>query len=83
MRPPECAICGNDFEPGEKGGVLHFKKRFSDYVWERKMKRINGVGHPPFADWFCEKHFSRAKQLLSLTINKAMKILREEEEEKK
>ncbi len=83
MRPPECVICGNDFEPGDKGGVLNFKKRFSDYVWERKMKRIGGVGHPPYAEWFCEEHYTRAEELTSMTINKAMEILREEEEQKK
>jgi len=82
MRPPECAICGNEFEPGEKGGVVKFKKRFSDHAWIRKMKRIAGVGHPPYSDWFCEKHFDRAKELSNLPINKAMEIMRAEEEKK-
>ncbi|HUU89343.1 MAG TPA: hypothetical protein VMX17_16535 [Candidatus Glassbacteria bacterium] len=79
MRPPECAICGKEFEPGEKGGVIYFKKRFSDQVWERKMKRINGVGHPPYAEWFCENHYERADELRNLSIDKAMAILREKE----
>ena len=83
MRPPECAICGSDFEPGDKGGLVHFKKRFSDNVWIRKMKRINGVGHPPYAEWFCGKHIDRAKELSNLTVNKAMEIMKAEEEQKK
>lgn len=83
MRPPECAICGKEFEPGEKGGIIYFKKRFSDRVWERKMKRIDGVGHPPYAEWFCSEHYPQAEELKDQTIDKAMAKLREKERTKK
>ncbi|MFW9922630.1 MAG: hypothetical protein ACFFDW_04985 [Candidatus Thorarchaeota archaeon] len=82
MRPPECRICNKDVDLNGKGGLIYFKKRFSDRVWERKMNRIHGVGHPPYADWFCEEHHTRAKELSNLTIDKAMMIMREEEKEK-
>jgi len=78
MRPPVCGICDQDLEENE-GGVIHFKKRFSDKVWDRKMNRIKGVGHPPYAEWFCGKHFDKAKELETLTIDKAMTKIREEE----
>ena len=78
MRPPECVICGNDFDPNGKGGMIYFKKRFSDRVWERKMNRIEGVGHPPNVEWFCEKHYPAAEKLQDKTIDKVMKELREQ-----
>ncbi|NHJ86278.1 MAG: hypothetical protein FK734_12515 [Asgard group archaeon] len=84
MRPPECGICYRDVDLNDKGGgLIYFKKRFSDRVWQRKMERIGGVGHPPYAEWFCSEHYERAEDLKDLTIDKAMEILRKEEEEKK
>jgi len=81
MRPPVCAVCDKDLEENE-GGLIYFKERFSDRVWQRKMNRIHGVGHPPNAEWFCADHYPRAKELQDLTIDKAMAILLKEEEEK-
>jgi len=78
MRPPTCRICDKDLDENE-GGLVSFKKRFSDRVWERKMKRINGVGHPPNSDWFCEKHYQRAKDLKDQTIDQAIAIMHAEE----
>ena len=83
MRPPECAICGKDFDINDKAGLINFKKRFSDQAWVRKMMRTDSVGHPPYAEWFCEEHYPRAKELEGKTIDKAMEILRNEEELKK
>ena len=40
------------------------------------MEKEGMVGHPPFADWFCEKHYKRALELKDLTIDKAMKQLK-------
>ncbi|MBN1330303.1 MAG: hypothetical protein JXA54_12590 [Candidatus Heimdallarchaeota archaeon] len=73
-----CRICDKDLDENE-GGLVSFKKRFSDKVWERKMKRIHGVGHPPYMDWFCEKHYQRAKDLKDLTIDKAMAVMNSED----
>jgi hypothetical protein len=78
MRPPECAICGKDFDLDSGGGLVHFKKRFSDRVWERKMNRTDSIGHPPYAEWFCGEHYEKAKELSDLTIDKAMEQLRKE-----
>ncbi len=75
MRPPVCTICDEDLEEGE-GGIVYFKKRFSDKVWDRKMERIHGVGHPPYAEWFCEKHIKLAKGFQHLTIDKALQEIR-------
>ena len=76
MRPPVCAICDRDLDENE-GGVVYFKKRFSDKVWDRKMKRIHGVGHPPYAEWFCEKHIALAREVEDQIINVAISIIRE------
>ncbi len=78
MKPPVCVICDKDIDEKE-GGLVYFKKRFSDYVWERRMKRIGGVGHPPYAEWFCKKHYAIAKDLDNLTIDKAINLIQEEE----
>ena len=81
MRPPVCCICDKDLDENE-GGVIYFKKRFSDLVWDRKMKRTNRVGHPPYAEWFCEKHYQRANEMTNQTIDKAIAQIIKEEKEK-
>lgn len=73
MKPPNCAICGKDCENGK---LIYFKLRPSDKEWHDRMKRINGVGHPPEAAWFCEDHCENASKLSDLTIDKAMKELK-------
>lgn len=83
MRPPVCAICGKEFDPSEEGGVIYFAKRQSDIKWDKKMEEIGGVGHPPYADWFCSEHYPQAKELAGETISDAMKKLRELLAEKK
>ena len=78
MKPPVCAICEIDLEENE-GRLISFKKRFSDKVWDRKMERIKGVGHPPYTEWFCGKHYDKAKKLEDITIDKAIIQICEEE----
>ena len=58
--------------------MTYFAKRSSDIKWEERMKRIGGVGHPPYAEWFCGQHLPRAKELSNLTIDKAHTIMKEE-----
>jgi hypothetical protein len=74
MRPPICCIChkrlGND-----EGGLIYFKKRLSDKKWDKRMEENGMVGHPPYAEWFCGAHYSRANELKDTTIDKAMKAL--------
>ncbi len=77
MRPPICAICDKDFLDLENGGLVYFKKRPSDIEWDTKMEKKGMVGHPPYAEWFCEEHYAKAKELEDNTIDKAMKILQE------
>lgn len=77
MRPPECGICGRDFPPDE-GGLVYFKRRPRDEAWHQRMKEIGGVGHPPEAEWYCGKHYPRARELAHLTRDAAYAILKEE-----
>jgi hypothetical protein len=76
MRPPICAICDKEFFDLEKGGLVYFKKRPSDIEWAIKMEEKGMVGHPPYAEWFCEEHYAKAKELENFTIDEAMTILR-------
>ena len=41
------------------------------------MKVEGLTGHPPYADWFCDKHYAAAKELSHLTIPEAIEILKE------
>ena len=78
MKPPICRICDKKLADMDDGGLIYFKKRPSDIEWEKRMEEIGGVGHPPYADWFCKKHYEKAMELKHLPINEALKILRSE-----
>ena len=75
MRPPICRICDKKLEDVDDGGLIYFKKRPFDIEWEKKMERIGGVGHPPYAEWFCKKHYDIAKNVKHLPIDKALGII--------
>lgn len=75
VRPPICGICDKEFTVKDEGGLIYFKKRPSDIEWEERMEEIGGVGHPPYAEWFCKEHYDRAYQLKHLSIDKAFKLL--------
>jgi hypothetical protein len=75
MRPPICYICGKRFEPSAEVDIIYFKKQKSDIKWEKRMKREGKVGHPPYAEWFCEEHYEAANKLKHLPINEALKLL--------
>ena len=77
MKPPVCIICDKRFSPSDEGDVIYFKKSKYDIEWVEEMERTGSVGHPPYAEWFCEKHYKTAKELEGLTITEAMKILNE------
>ncbi|MFO8019672.1 MAG: hypothetical protein R6U96_13685 [Promethearchaeia archaeon] len=78
MKPPICRICQKRLKDMENGGLIHFKKRPTDIEWEKEMKREGKIGHPPYADWFCEKHYDAAYQYKHLPIHEALKKLKEE-----
>jgi hypothetical protein len=78
LRPPYCVICDKDFRDSEEGGLIYFKKRPSDEEWVKTMEEKNMVGHPPYAEWFCGKHYESAKALEHFTIDEALKILKKE-----
>lgn len=78
MRPPICKICDKKLVDKDDGGLIYFKKRPSDIKWEKKMEKIGGVGHPPYAEWFCRKHYDRANELKDLTIDEALNMLMSE-----
>ena len=78
MKPPICGICNKELVDLDEGGLIYFKKRPSDIEWDKRMEKIKGVGHPPYADWFCKNHYNKANELKHLPINEALKILRSE-----
>ena len=75
MKLPICCICDKRLDNPNDGGLVYFKKRASDIEWEARMEREGMVGHPPFAEWFCEKHYKSALELKNFTIDEAMKRL--------
>ncbi len=75
MKPPICRVCDKELGEKDDGGLVYFKKRQSDKDWEKRMEEIKGVGHPPYAEWFCKQHFKKAKELKHLHIDKALKKL--------
>lgn len=77
MKPPICAICYKEFLNEDEGGLVYFTKRSSDERWIKVMKVEGLQGHPPFAEWFCDEHYEAAVELKDLTIDEAMKILKE------
>jgi hypothetical protein len=78
MKPPICIICHKYIENMENSGLIYFKKRHSDIEWDKRMKREGKVGHPPYARWFCEQHYSKAEELKDYPVDKAMDILNSE-----
>ena len=68
MKPPICVICYKEFTDSDEGGLVYFEKSKSDERWIKAMKVEGLTGHPPYADWFCEKQ---------LTLIEAMEILKE------
>ena len=72
MRPPICGICDKRMEMDD-GGLVYFKLRSSDIEWRKRMEEKGMVGHPPYAEWFCENHYQKAKNLSHLPINEAIK----------
>lgn len=72
MKPPICIICNTKISSKGDGGLVYFKKRESDLEWEKRMDEIGGVGHPPYAEWFCKKHVRKANELKHLSIEKAL-----------
>jgi len=77
MRPPICCICDKRLADVDDGGLIYFKKRPSDIEWIKKMEEKGMVGHPPYAEWFCNEHHQKALELKHLTIEEAMKTLLE------
>lgn len=77
MMPPECIICDKKVEPfSESEGLIYFAKRESDLDWDREMEEKGHTGHPPYAAWFCSKHYKKAIKLKEKTIDTALKKLR-------
>lgn len=76
MRPPICCICDKRMLESDEGGLIYFKKRPSDIEWEEKMKKMRAVGHPPYAEWFCNEHYEQAKKFSHLTIAECLKIIK-------
>ncbi|KKN41574.1 hypothetical protein LCGC14_0721980 [marine sediment metagenome] len=78
MRPPICRICEKRMEDINDGGLIYFKKRQSDIEWEKNMEEIGGVGHPPYAEWFCKNNYEKANDLRDLTLRNAIRLLKTE-----
>ncbi|HBS03375.1 MAG TPA: hypothetical protein DEA96_00315 [Leptospiraceae bacterium] len=75
MKPPICTLCGYDFrhewDGNEAGGGL---VQFMDY----RPLTGNKVGHPSGLGFFCSRHLSQARSLHHLSMQEALKLMRED-----
>jgi len=74
MRPPECAVCGDEFEAAD-GRLVTFAERDSDRQWRERAAAERMVGHPPNVEWFCAGHADAAAALAEQTIDAALSEL--------
>ena len=74
MRPPECAVCGDEFTAPD-GRLVTFAERDSDRQWRERAAAERMVGHPPNVEWFCGVHAQAAIDLAGETIDVAMRAL--------
>lgn len=75
MRPPECAVCGEEFTAPD-GRLVTFAERDSDRQWRERVAAERMVGHPPNVDWFCGVHAEAAVALAGETIDVALTELK-------
>ncbi len=78
MRPPQCALCDQHFDPfGDAGArLVSFARDSADAAWYRRAEQPGFVGHPPHQDWFCDVHADAAAALAHETRRGAMIELR-------
>jgi hypothetical protein len=78
MKPPICEICDKRIMDMDKGGLVYFQKTKPDEEWDRKVEEEGMIGHPPYAEWFCEEHYYLATKFSALPKRVAIvSILRE------
>jgi len=76
MKPPICCICDKKLDYPDEGGLVYFKKRPSDHEWDKNMEEEGMIGHPPYAEWFCEVHYKKAVKLKEFSIDQALNSLK-------
>ena len=59
-------------------GPAYFQKTASDKEWDKRCEDEGFVGHPPYAEWFCEKHFLIAKKYSALPKRVALVSIKRE-----
>ena len=75
VKPPICCICGKRIKDYH-GKLVYFKETERVRQWAEEMKRDGKVGHPIHAEWFCDKHLSKAQEYSDLPISEAMTIIK-------
>ena len=78
MKPPICEICDRRISNMENAGLVYFQKIEADKEWDRKSEKEGFVGHPPYAEWFCEEHYLIAKKYRSLPRGVALVSIKRE-----
>ena len=62
MKPPICVICRKNIKNMEEGGLIRFAKTDKDRAWDKRVQKEKIIGHPPYAEWFCEDHYPIARK---------------------
>jgi len=79
MKPPVCCVCQRSFDPPRRGDLVRFARTEADKQWDEDAKSKGFTGHPPYAEWFCDRHLAAARNLQYLTLEKALPALRRQQ----
>ncbi len=78
MKPPVCEICGKALKEKE-GGLVYFQKTEADRLWDVEMEEFHMKGDPPYAGWFCKKHYEDACALSNFHFDDAVAKIKKSE----
>lgn len=79
MRPPECCICDNSLENGDKCELVSFAMIPQEVIDQKQNSNPAGLtipDHPEHQEWFCMDHIDMAKQFEHLTSREAVTQLK-------
>lgn len=81
MRPPECALCDQEYDESEslKGwDLVQFKETEEQKIRNQRFEDSDITGHPEALEWFCPKHLPFAKKYSHLYYGDALDKMRDE-----
>ena len=79
MRPPQCAICRKTSRNSNRTfKLVYFTLSEEQKLLREERRRTGIVGHPPEAEWFCDKHLKFARKYQDLERAEALRAIKTE-----